>query len=335
MNILKKLFNDEAGVSPIVATLVLVVVAIAGAAAVGTIMGSFSSDVSDSASAGAASSGASTELLITGSTTVQPISELLAEEFMKVNSGIKVTVQAGGSGAGIASTEMDVADIGSASEPVDTVTAHPTLLVHQIGASAVVPISTGLDSTAPVSSAMMLAIYQNTSSTGYITQANLSAITGGILDTTSASNPNVIVYQREESGSGSEDCFAGWLGNKNLIDTTSNAVKKTGNPGVLAAVEAGTDAAPAIGFVDIGFVEDSTVDIIDVAVGTDFDDNNDEALLQLQGESSTFPPKLTRPLNYLTLGEPSAVEQAFISFAIQPAQKGLFSDVGYYSMYDI
>jgi len=47
-----KFFNNDEGVSPIVATLVLIVVAIIGAAAVGLIMGTFSSQVSDQANAG-------------------------------------------------------------------------------------------------------------------------------------------------------------------------------------------------------------------------------------------------------------------------------------------
>ncbi|WP_340818426.1 substrate-binding domain-containing protein [Methanolobus sp. WCC4] len=322
----KKLFNDEAGVSPIVATLVLVVVAIAGAAAVGTIMGSFSSDVSDEASAAEAASGASAELLIAGSTTVQPVSELLADAYMGENAGVKVTVQAGGSGAGIASAEMDVVDIGSASEPVDTVTEHPTLQVHQIGASAVVPISKGVTCNGPITAAEMLALYQAADADGMVASGSLPSNLSATAD--------VQVYQREEAGSGSEECFAKWLGDKHYIDNT-NATKATGNPGVLAAVEAGSTTAPAIGFVDIGFVEDTTVEIINVGAGTDFDDNNDEALLQLQGETSTFPAKLTRPLNYLTLGEPSSIEQSFIDFATQPAQKGIFSEVGYYSLYDL
>jgi phosphate transport system substrate-binding protein len=295
-------------------------------------MGSFSSDVSDSASVGDASTGASAELLLAGSTTVQPVSELLADAYMEKNPGIKVTVQAGGSGAGKTSTEMGIADIGAASEPVDTVTEHPTLKVHQIGASAVVPIAKGLTKTNLTTDAQFLAIYNNLSSTGYITAANLSSITGGNLTSGGA---DVIVYQREEAGSGSEECFSKWIGDgsKTAVENT-NAVKKTGNPGVLAAVEAADASAPAIGFVDIGFTEDSSVTIIDVGVGNTFKANDEAVQDVLGGDSSAFPSGLARPLNYLTLGEPSAIEQSFIDFALSPAQKGLFSEVGYYSMYD-
>jgi phosphate transport system substrate-binding protein len=114
----KKFFNNDVGVSPIVATLVLVVVAIAGAAAVGTIMGSFSSDVSDSTSVGDITGTASTELLIAGSDTVYLVSVPLAEAYMDEHHGIKITVQGGHSLAGIASTELDIIDIGSASMDV-------------------------------------------------------------------------------------------------------------------------------------------------------------------------------------------------------------------------
>ena len=91
----KGFFDDTRAVSPIVATLVLVVVAISGAAAVGTIMGTFSSDVSGEANTGELALASSTEILIAGSTTVQPVSELLAEAYMDDHQGIKVTVQGG------------------------------------------------------------------------------------------------------------------------------------------------------------------------------------------------------------------------------------------------
>ena len=327
----QSLFEDSKAVSPIVATLVLVVVAIAGAAAVGTIMGSFSSDVSDSASAGDASAGASAELLVAGSTTVQPVSDLLAEKFMTENPGVKVTVQAGGSGAGKASTEMGIVDIGSASEPVDTVTEHPTLKVYQIGASAVVPIGNGVT-------------YIYTDEATAVSDFNnlyKAANTNGVVDISttsynfSSSSSTVKVFQREEVGSGSEECFSKWATTSKTGIEDTNATMAAGNPGVLKAVQ---DTPDSVGFVDIGFTEDATgITILDVTNGkTSFKDVDAEVLKQLKGDStSEFPAKLTRPLNYLTLGEPSALEQSFIDFALQPAQKGVFGDVGYYSMYDI
>ncbi|MDW7733111.1 MAG: substrate-binding domain-containing protein [Methanolobus sp.] len=318
---MKKLFNNEAGVSPIVATLVLVVVAIAGAAAVGTIMGSFSSDVSNQASAEGASAGASTELLIAGSTTVQPVSELLAEAFMKENSGVKVVVQAGGSGAGISGAEMDVIDIGSASEDVNTVTEHPDLQKHQIGASAVVVIANNVAGTTNAS--LLKDLYDATDADGKVTAAELSA--AGL---TGANGTQL--FQRAES-SGTEDTFSEWLADSKSFVSSTNATGRTGNAGVLKAVE---DTTNSIGFVDFGFAEGSSVTLIDIGAGTVKADVKEAALDTLKGDDNTFPEGMTRPLNYLTNGAPSTLEQSFIDFATQPAQKGIFGEVGYFSMYD-
>jgi phosphate transport system substrate-binding protein len=332
MNI-KRLFNDEAGVSPIVATLVLVVVAIAGAAAVGTILGSFSSDVSDSASSDSAAMGASTELLIAGSTTIQPVSEKLAEAFMKKTPGIKVSVQAGGSGAGIASTKMGIVDIGAASEDVDTVTTYPELKKHQIGASAVVFVNgTGVTVTGPVSKADIKKIYDDANTNGGVvtmapgTYANIS------------STGNVTVLQRSES-SGTEDTASGYImgdvKTKDFFDKLTKVKGVNGNAGMVAEM---TSNPNTIGFVDIGFAINSaavTAIPVDSMTVTSESDIKKESLKTLKGQTSTFPALLTRPLNYLTLGEPSTIEKAFISFAKEPSQKGIFESEGYFSMYDI
>lgn len=322
----KKLFNDEAGVSPIIATLVLIVVAIAGAAAVGVLMGSFSSDVSSSSSSEGAANGASTELLIAGSTTVQPVSEVLAEAFMRENQGVKVTVQGGGSGAGISSTEMDIVDIGAASEDVDTVTTHPKLQQHQIGASGVVLIAKGVTSTTVVTPQEVKNLYNNVSSTGTVSAATANTAAG-----LTAAAP-ITVYQREES-SGTEETFSKWASNSKTWMDDTNATGASGNAGVLKAVEG---SSCAIGFVDFGFAEGSTsATLLDVGAGTSATTVKAEILKALKGESSTFPAGLTRPLNYLTNGAPSTLEQSFIDFARQPAQDALFDEVGYFSMIDI
>ncbi|SFM25455.1 substrate-binding domain-containing protein [Methanolobus profundi] len=325
MNLFKKLFNDEAGVSPIVATLVLVVVAIAGAAAVGTIMGSFSSDVSDSASAGDATSAASTELLIAGSTTVQPVSELLAEAYMADHSGIKVTVQGGGSGAGITSTKLDIIDIGAASKDVDTVNEYPSLQKHQIGGSAVVVITNGVLEGYNTTQSELFAIYDNcTSGKSYY------AISGNNF-TSATSGTQITVFQRSEA-SGTEETFAKYLGGdfEDAKDVDeSEAIGAVGNAGVLAAVEDTTDS---LGFVDFGFaVSSETVTI----VGVDgYNDVDEDAVLDCLAGEDTYQEDLTRPLNYLTNGNPSTVEQSFINFAMSPAATEYFEEVGYFSIID-
>ncbi len=55
------------------------------------------------------------EITIAGSTSVQPVSEVLAEAFMDKNPGVKVAVQGGGSSVGIEQAAKGTVDIGSSS----------------------------------------------------------------------------------------------------------------------------------------------------------------------------------------------------------------------------
>jgi phosphate transport system substrate-binding protein len=328
---MKKLFNNEAGVSPIVATLVLVVVAIAGAAAVGTILGSFSSDVSSEASAGDAKMASSTELLIAGSSTIQPVSELIAKEFMKQNSGIKVTVQGGGSGAGITSAGLGIVDIGAASEevPVESLNKYPDLQVHTIGGSAIAVI-----------------VNKNVVPTngGSIKKTELQTIFNGTATGyTNTSTTGLQAYQRADK-SGTEDTFADYLyKSKTAIDGISAVKGANGNAGVLAAVAAD---AKGIGFVDYGFATTTTdVRILDIV-----DKNNKDAQTVFTASSSNikkelaldkasgsqyYPHGLTRPLNYLTNGNPNSIQNAFITFAMSPGSISAFQETGYFSISEI
>ncbi|MDI3486953.1 MAG: phosphate transport system substrate-binding protein [Methanolobus sp.] len=339
----KKLFNNEAGVSPIVATLVLVVVAIAGAAAVGTIMGSFSSDVSDQASADTAATGASTELIVAGSTTVQPVSELIAKEYMANNPGVKITVQGGGSDAGIASAGMGIVDIGAASKFMgdSSKTKFPELEQHTIGGSAVVVITNAADpanATATVSQMAMEAIYDDDATT----------VNATVFDN------NIIVVQRSE-GSGTEETFARWArGDSKLSDTDdtkannvngslSSLDNEIGNQGVLDKV---ATTANAIGFVDYGFAKDDDRVIIlpisETKAGTvtATGDNVKAAVKDvLAGNSMTTTSKyeyaLCRPLVYLTNGETSSMVNNYLNFAMSPAALECFHDAGYYGITEL
>ncbi|WP_319507798.1 substrate-binding domain-containing protein [uncultured Methanolobus sp.] len=340
MNLLKRLFNDEAGVSPIVATLVLVVVAIAGAAAVGTIMGSFSSDVSDSANADAAASSAATELLVAGSSTVQPVSDILAKGYMAEHPGVKITVQGGGSSAGIASAGLGVIDIGAASKfiPDASMTKFPDLQEHVIGGSAVVvivnkPFTTAYPGVHNISQAELEAIYDD--------------VAGAITINTTAMS-SLVSYQRTE-GSGTEETFAGFAVDADDVDdavdnvaTTQVQANAIGNQGVLDAVAGNTK--PAIGFVDYGFAA-SEDDVTMLAIGAgktsaDVPTSSSvkaevKARLADAGTAGKYEYDLCRPLVYVTNGEPSSIGASFIQYAMSPASIEAFGAAGYYSITEL
>lgn len=335
----KKLFNDEAGVSPIVATLVLIVVAIAGAAAVGTIMGSFSSDVSENANAGDTQAASATELAVAGSTTVQPVAEILAEAYMKDHPGVKINVQGGGSDAGITATNNDLVDIGMASKTVSTVD-YPEITVHTIGYSAVVPIincATEPTGNVNITAAALRIAYGNLTASGTY-QLTVPAASGTI---TAGAGTAFTFVQRAE-GSGTEETFAKFVGGQFASDKSmdkSVAVGATGNQGVLDKVIATTSS---FGFVDYGFAKAAKADGASISiVGIDGYPATTEANIKaaIKGDSTKYPNSesngLTRPLNFMTYGAPSSMEQSFLNFATSPGSIDYFEEAGYYSVTQI
>lgn len=58
------------------------------------------------------------KVVLAGSTSVAPVMDKLAEEYMKLNSGVTIEIQQSGSSAGMTSTIEDACDIGMASRDV-------------------------------------------------------------------------------------------------------------------------------------------------------------------------------------------------------------------------
>lgn len=323
-----KNMDNEAAVSPIVATLVLIVVAVVGAVAVGTIMGTFSNDVSSQANAGDVAGASATEILIAGSTTVQPVSELLAEGYMEGHSGVKVSVQGGGSGAGVASAGMGIVDIGAASRNMkSTETAKYTdLVAHPIGGSIVVAIvPTGTDVTA-------------------LTTADDGAALVAVFNETDSSWTSVT---REEE-SGTEDSFVDWCisvdGNFELAED----VECTGNQGVVDYVASKTSSDSVIGFCDYSYAKanSDSVDIVMInaeaegdfekdakkLVSTYISSGNADATDCDQPSDIEYPIGLSRVLNYITGPNPSSIVNDYLTFATSPGAITYFEEAGYWAI---
>ncbi|WP_407356892.1 substrate-binding domain-containing protein [Methanolobus sp. WCC5] len=283
---IRRIINNEHAVSPIVATLILIVVAIAGAATVGTILGSFSGDVSDSTSSEDAARGASTQVLVAGSTTVGPVLDLMKDDFEKSSSGIALNVQGGGCGAGIAGVGMGVIDIAAISRELtpQEKTKYPDLETAWIGSSAVVMIggseittwdgtTIGFTSPSTASSTTRMtpeqikSIYSvsggniddpaklpDSSVAGQkvlrhlITKPNIKDGTGGSVADFSdlATNP-ITVYKRAESRSGTEYVFSELISGDGDFISTKGAVSVNGNAGMIEAI---MNDPRGVGFVD-------------------------------------------------------------------------------------
>jgi flagellin-like protein len=105
--------NERRGVSPVVATLILILIAVAAAAALYLWLVAWQGGVT----AGIGSPTAQSTLTIGGSTSVYPWSVVAVKSFEGNNSNIVISVNQGGSGAGMAAVCAGTVDIGASSSP--------------------------------------------------------------------------------------------------------------------------------------------------------------------------------------------------------------------------
>ena|SRR5271157_4569366 len=141
--------HNRKAVSPVIATLVLIVIAIVGAVGVGLILSSVSTSVGKQANAGNAAGQSQSTLLIGGSTTVYPVTEAAKAAFEQQYK-VNIIDAQGGSDAGMQGVLSGALDIGAASSvgavtnlenavvsnSLTNVVVNPTL----VGGSAVVVI---------------------------------------------------------------------------------------------------------------------------------------------------------------------------------------------------
>jgi phosphate transport system substrate-binding protein len=280
-----KRMNNEMAVSPIVATLVLIVVAVIGAVAVGTIMGTFSTSVSKNVNSNQANAASQNEILVAGSTTVDPITRAAGAVYSAQNPGVKIVSQATGSGAGLQAVGQGVADIGQMSDTPNSyqMTQYPQLQQYQIGMGAIVVITNAANpanaTTALSYGDLQAAFLDSTSATLSSGATNYGAVgatsnplgsavayTGALPASETAfaqgdfMAPASVVLRSDSSGTAAT--FYTFLGNgptstsqKTSTSNTTGYLAVNGNPLVVSTV--GTTAY-SLGFADYGDVVANT-----------------------------------------------------------------------------
>lgn len=242
------------------------------------------------------------DITIKGSTTVLPIAQATAEEFMEVNPMINISVQGGGSGVGIASIIDGTADIGDASRPIKDKELKNA-------------VSRGVDPKAHVVAMDGIAVIVHPSnSISALTKKQIKSIyTGGVSQWSSlgGSGGKIVVISRDSS-SGTFEAF-----NKLALDKAkvrADALLEASNQAV-ATVVAKTPGA--IGYVGLGYVN-STVKPVTV------DDIECTKESVLSGE---YP--LSRPLFMYTNGKPKGIVKKFLDFVSSPQGQKIAEEQGY------
>ena len=249
--------------------------------------------------------GMSGTVVIAGSTSVQPLSEVIAEEFMNENTGVVVEVQGGGSGQGIKSIKEGISDIGSLSRNVkdeEKSEISEEITIAMDGIAVVVNHKTKIED---LTIDQIKDIY-----TGKIT--NWSEVGG--------ENEEIVVVTREE-GSGTRGAFTEITGvlskdasGTEVDGTTVNALVQPSTGAVKHTV---ANTPNSIGYVSLGSMGNSVK-----AVKVEGIEATSENVI-----AETY--KISRPFIYVTGGEISAEAQAYIDFVLSEAGQNLVQENGF------
>ena len=243
--------------------------------------------------------GLSGQIQIAGSTTVQPLTEVLAEAFMAENSDVTIEVQGGGSSVGVTSAGEGTVDIGNASRNVkdSEFETFPELQVFTIAFDGIAIVSNPDLDLPSLSIDQVKMIFA-----GEIT--NFSEVGGP--------DEEIIVVSREE-GSGTRAAFEELVmesGDEEAL-ITEDAILQQSNGQVRTTV---STTPNTIGYLSFGFLDES---INAVAI----DDAEPTVDNVKSGAYSIF-----RPLNMLTNGEPNDLAKAFLDYILSDSGQEIVAE---------
>ncbi len=238
---------------------------------------------------------------VAGSTTVQPLAELLAEEFTSQNPDVEVIISGGGTSVGITSVNNGSVDIGSASRELKS--DEPQLVKRLLARDGIAVV-----------------VAPGNPVTGLTKTQVRDIFSGVITNWKDVGGPdhaiNVVV---RESGSGTRTAFEEMVMAKPepAVAIASTALEQNSNGGVKQVVGG---ESHAIGFISFGYI-DSTVKALAIDGVTATGDN---------AKSGTYP--IVRPLYFLTREEPEGLVKDFIEFCLSEAGQAIVAEEGYISV---
>ena len=180
------------------------------------------------------------KITLAGSTSMEKLCEAMSESFMEANSGVIVTVEYTGSGAGLESLAAGSVDIGNASRGLKDGEKADGSVENIVAIDGIAVITEKSNSVTDISAENLSKIY-----TGEI--ANWSEIGG-------ADMPIVVIGR--EAGSGTRDAFEELL---EVKDACVYAQELDSTGAVLAKV---ASTPGAIGYVSLDVVDDTVIGLM-------------------------------------------------------------------------
>jgi phosphate transport system substrate-binding protein len=235
-----------------------------------------------------------------GSTTVQPLAEKLAAAFMKINPGVKVVIQGGGTAVGIKAANDGTVDIGAASRELTK--DDPALVKAIICKDGIGIIVNPANKVSDLTKAQIIDIFS-----GKITNWNQ---VGG-------DNKDIHVAAREE-GSGTRTAFQDLVMGKdasgNPVSILKSAILQNSSGAILQVVKSD---AQSISFDSFGYL-DPSVKALSIGGAAASVDN---------ARNGTYP--IVRPLYFLTKTQPAGIIKAFLDYCNGTDAQKIVSSEGY------
>lgn len=248
---------------------------------------------------GGSSSDAS-KITVSGSTSVGPTMEVLAENYQKANEGISIEVQQVGSSAGITNTIDGTSQIGMSSRDLKDEEKSEGLEEYQIAIDGIAVITNTANDVKDLTMDQIKDIY-----TGKIT--NWKEVGGKDAD--------IVVVSRED-GSGTRDGFQEIVGFESE-ELTGDAQISDGSGNIKTTVQGNENA---IGYISFGYLDDS---INSVKIGgvepTEENVYND-----------SYP--ISRPFLLVTKGEATDDAKAFIDYILSDEGQNTIKEEGFMSV---
>ena len=219
-------------------------------------------------------------IIVTGSTTVQPIAQAAADKLMGMNTGLSITVSGGGSGAGVNAARDGTAHIGMSSRE---------LTATELGVLNAYPVA---------NDGVAIIVHRNNPVNNLTMEQARGIFAGEITNWNQVGGNNAaILVQTRETGSGTLDTLNGLLMSGRAVASTASP--HNSNPLLRTAV-AGN--ANAIGFVSVGYV-DNTIKALTIGGRT----ASDSTIM-----AKTYP--LSRFIYVCTRDRATGVSAVFIDY---------------------
>jgi phosphate transport system substrate-binding protein len=240
--------------------------------------------------------GDKTEITESGSTSVQPLAERMANAFTESHPGIDIVIQGGGSSAGVKAVDQGTVDIGAASRELKP--DEPDLVKHLLARDGIAIVTHPDNEVSGLTIDEVRDIFA-----GDIT--NWSEVGG--------EDKEIHVVAREE-GSGTRGAFEEMVMGEEGPPITGDAILQNSNGAVRTTVSGDPDS---IGFLSFGYVTDDVkaLDIDGVAATAE------------TAKDGTYP--IVRPLYFLTKEEPTGTVKEFVDFCLGAEGQDIAEEEGY------